>query len=424
MDAKKVREARAEEIEFMKGIPLYEEVEIEECWAETGRGPISTKWVDVNKGSEENQEVRCRLVARDFKPKGEKEREDLFAATPPLEAKKLLFSMAAGQFGATSTEPEKLMFIDVKKAHLNGTVGDGVQVYVELPWEAGAAGRCGKLLKWLYGMRPAASAWEKDYSDRLVEAGFRRGRAAPTVFFNAESGVRAVVHGDDFTFLGRGSELKRVERMMSGWYSLKVRGVLGPEAKDDKKIMILGRELVWGEFGLEYEADRKHAKMICEAIGLEEWSKGLSCPYEKNEKGDEGDEDMSEADATEYRALAARANFLASDRLDIQFAVKELCRSMSAPKQGSWDAMKRLARYLLEKPRVIWQFGVDTKGDPEIIEVYSDSDWAGCRKSRKSTSGAVVTVGGERAQVVEQYSENRGNLERRGGVLRPHEGGS
>jgi hypothetical protein len=35
------------------------------------------------------------LVGRDFKPKGERDREDLFAAMPPLEAKKLLFRMMA-----------------------------------------------------------------------------------------------------------------------------------------------------------------------------------------------------------------------------------------------------------------------------------------------------------------------------------------
>ena len=243
-------------------------------------------------------------------------------------------------------------------------------------------------------MRPAASAWEKDYCDRFEEAGFRRGRAAPTVLYNPETEVRVVVHGDDFTFIGKDKELKDIKELMKSWYSLKVRGVLGPEVGDDKKITILGRELVWGEYGLEYEADRKHAKMTCEAMGLEEWSKGLSCPYEKSEQVGEEGEEMSKEDATEYRALAARANFLALDRLDIQFAVKELCRSMSAPKQESWSGIKRLARYLLEKPRVIWRFGGDQGGDLSKIEVYSDSDWAGCRKSRKSTSGGVVVLGG------------------------------
>ncbi len=57
-----------------------------------------------------------------------------------------------------------------------------------------------------------------------------------------------------------------------------MQGILGPEKNDDKKITILGRELGGGEAALEYEGDRKHANIICGAMGLDEVSKGLSCP--------------------------------------------------------------------------------------------------------------------------------------------------
>ena len=67
-----------------------------------------------------------------------------------------------------------LMFVDVKKAHLNGVVENGEKVYIELPEEAKADGKCGRLRRWLYGMRPAASAWEKDYTDKLKSVGFKR----------------------------------------------------------------------------------------------------------------------------------------------------------------------------------------------------------------------------------------------------------
>ena len=70
LDPKLVRQAESEEIAFLKRISLYVEVDTAECWANTGKAPISTKWVKVNKGTTEVPEVRCRLVARDFKPKG------------------------------------------------------------------------------------------------------------------------------------------------------------------------------------------------------------------------------------------------------------------------------------------------------------------------------------------------------------------
>lgn len=60
-------------------------------------------------------EVGCRLVARDFKGKDEG-RDVLFAATPSLEAKRMLLSRAATN---TAGSPRKLLFIDAKKAYLN-----------------------------------------------------------------------------------------------------------------------------------------------------------------------------------------------------------------------------------------------------------------------------------------------------------------
>jgi hypothetical protein len=46
-----VRAARMEEIGFMKSKPIWEECSVEDCWIRTGRGPVSVRWVDTNKGS-------------------------------------------------------------------------------------------------------------------------------------------------------------------------------------------------------------------------------------------------------------------------------------------------------------------------------------------------------------------------------------
>ena len=50
----------------------------------------------------------------------------MFASMPPIEAKKLLFRMSAQVLlvcGEGKWERRKLIFIDVKKAHLNGSAG-------------------------------------------------------------------------------------------------------------------------------------------------------------------------------------------------------------------------------------------------------------------------------------------------------------
>ena len=59
----------------------------------------------------------------------------------------------------------KLLFIDVKKAHLNAKLEENEFAYVQLPAEADAeSNKCGRLRRWLYGMRNAASSWEKEYA--------------------------------------------------------------------------------------------------------------------------------------------------------------------------------------------------------------------------------------------------------------------
>ena len=57
---------------------------IEKCVECTGKGPIGTLWIDVNKGDKVHPEYRSRLVAQDIKMD---KREDLFAATPPFRGK-------------------------------------------------------------------------------------------------------------------------------------------------------------------------------------------------------------------------------------------------------------------------------------------------------------------------------------------------
>ena len=45
----------------------------------TGKKPITVRWVDHDKGDEDNPNVRPRLVARDIRKGG----ESIFAPTPP-----------------------------------------------------------------------------------------------------------------------------------------------------------------------------------------------------------------------------------------------------------------------------------------------------------------------------------------------------
>ena len=171
-----VKEARAEEVTFMESLPIWEMSSLEECRARTGKDAISTKWIDTGKGRDGEVLIPSRLIARDFKSKHAANDVNVFAAMPPLEAKRLLFRMAMVSGAVEGDEkqgPMKLMFVDVKNAHLSGRLKDFEFAFVSLPKEAG--GGVGRLRRWLHGMRVAASAWEGDHVEHLSSEGFSRG---------------------------------------------------------------------------------------------------------------------------------------------------------------------------------------------------------------------------------------------------------
>ena len=125
-------------------------------------------------------------------------------------------------------------------------------------------------------MRPAASAWEEEYAGKLALHGYQRGAAAPTIFFHPEKGVGLVVWGNDFTFLGRDRDLKEAADMMKEYYEIKVRAVLGPEAKDDKEVRILNRKVV-GEDAADVRARREAREDGPRGVEVERRVQGVGC---------------------------------------------------------------------------------------------------------------------------------------------------
>ena len=106
---------------------------------------------------------------------------------------------------------------------------------------------------------------------------------------------------------------------------------------------------------------------------------------------DEEETKLLPQDARRFRSIAARCNFLAADRIDIQFACKEVCRGMSAPCESDWKMLKSIARYLRSHPRVMLQYKY--QDPPPPMEAIVDTDFAGCRRTRKSTNGGCVMHG-------------------------------
>ena len=114
-------------------------------------------------------------------------------------------------------------------------------------------------------------------------------------------------------------------------------------------------------------------------------------PGSKIEQDRELSRELSYEEGSQYRAAAARCNFLAIDRPDIQFSSKEASKFMSSPRECDWDMIYKIARYLKGLPRLKHVF--KTNGDIRFVDAHVDSDWAGDKISRKSTTGCAIKYG-------------------------------
>ena len=187
--------------------------------------------------------------------------------------------------------------------------------------------------------------------------------------------------------------------------------MIGEDDGDDKEVTILNRKLKHVGHGLEYHADERHEAEIRAEFGIDAGAKSLESPVEKESLKEDFEEDVDDPEVTvlearRYRAVAARGNYLSSDRIDLQYAAKESCRQMAKPRQSGMERMKRIARYLRKYPKVVWYFG--RGGEVEnVIDVFSDSDWAACRRTRKSTSGGVAVIDGG---TIKHWSSTQGSV--------------
>ena len=78
---------------------------------------------------------------------------------------------------------------------------------------------------------------------------------------------------------------------------------------------------------------------------------------------------------------------------------------MSRPTLAGKREVKRLARYLKGAPRVVLRYSYQRR--EEDAWGYSDSDWAGCKKTAKSTSGGAIVMG---SHTLKTWSSTQKNI--------------
>ena len=96
------------------------------------------------------------------------------------------------------------------------------------------------------------------------------------------------------------------------------------------------------------------------------------------------------ADPTAYRSLAGALQSLTFTRSDLTYAVQQVCLHMHDPRESHLAALKHLLRYV--RGTVDLGLVLHRSSSAELV-FYTDTDWAGCSDTRRSTFGYAVFLG-------------------------------
>ena len=209
--------------------------------------------------------------------------------------------------------------------------------------------------------------------------GFTASDADPCLFSTGKGTQRVyvLVHVDDGLIIGAKKTVQAALAAIAGAFDIKDIG---------EAVYFLGLEIHRDRTrGLLRLGQPKYARSILERFGMEN-CKAVVTPLEANVHLGRG-QGEAVTDEFPYAELVGSLLYLTvNTRPDLAHAASVLSRFMSCATQEHWKAAKRVLRYIagsLDRGLVY------TCGAP-LIEVYTDSDYAGDPDSCKSTSGAVV----------------------------------
>jgi hypothetical protein len=118
-------------------------------------------------------------------------------------------------------------------------------------------------------------------------------------------------------------------------------------------------------------------------------SKPIKIPMALNGHLDLNEEGKS-VDQKVFRSMIGTPLYLCASRPDIMLGVCMCARFQANPKECHLMAVKRIFRYLVDTPNLgLWY----PKGSTFDLLGYSDSDYAGCKVDRKSTTRTCQILG-------------------------------
>ena len=270
---------------------------------------------------------------------------------------------------------------------LNGDLQE--DIYMQIPEGLRTPENSGmvcKLLKSLYGLKQAPRQWYGKIDQYFRSLGFISSPNDPCLYTRkTPAGIMIIaLYVDDLLIFGNlKSDIGSIKSELSKRFEMKDLGpaktILGIRISRDR----INRKL--------FISQHDYASEVLKRFRMEN-SRTVSTPMDKSifnllyATGKELETSVP------YRQVIGSLIYLVScTRPDLAFTVHRLSQYLETTRQHHWTALKRALRYLHSTKHLGILY--DGSRGTEAIG-YSDSDFAGCKAKRKSTSGYVFLLAG------------------------------
>ena len=357
-----------------------------------GHKPIGCRWVYKIKYHSDGtiERYKARLVAKGYTQVAGIDYQETFSPTAKLTTLRCLLTVAASRNWYIHQ-------LDVHNAFLHGNLQE--EVYMTPPPGLRRQGEnlvC-RLRKSIYGLKQASRNWFSTFTATVKSAGYIQSKADYSLFTKSQGNkfTAILIYVDDILLTGNDlHEIKMLKTHLLKRFFIKDLGELK---------YFLGIEFSRSKKGI-FMSQRKYALDILQETGLT-GVKPEKFPMEQNLKLTDEDGELLH-DPSRYRRLVGRLIYLTVTRPDIVYSVRTLSQFMNTPRKPHWEAALRVLRYIKGSPGQ----GLFLPSENNLtLSAFCDSDWGGCRMSRRSVSGYCVFLG---SSLISWKSKKQTNVSR------------
>ena len=343
-----------------------------------------TKFDDQGKETKK----KCRIVAKGFMENTEGQLT--FAPVSSYSSIRLVLSLAA----ALDLD---LHQADIKSAYLRSYLPEDRDTYMTVPPGLAKKDEHGnelvcKLVRGIYGLASSGRLWSDKLCAFMTKQGFKRAHGDPALYYRGSGKDLFLVttHVDDLLLAGSSDNIKGfldalkasdIEASSQG----ELRFLLNMQVERDRSKKTITLHQTTYVRNLLTNFSMQNAHPVSTPMEPHTTLGSVSVDKKTGNKN---------ARPERYSELVGSLLYLSNTvRPDIAAAVGQLSRFLSDPKEHHWHAAVRVLRYL----KGTMDLGISYNGCAErqnVLYGYADSDWGGCKDTKRSTSGYVFMLNG------------------------------